>query len=101
MALRESPHDESAASAGISRTTAYRYFPSQRALLLAAHPEIEQKTLLPPDPPEDVPARLDIVLTELARINLDWEPELRTALRLAPGRHCRPASHHPGFCCER
>ena len=75
--------EEAAAAAGISRTTAYRYFPSQRDLLLAAHPEIEQKTLLPAGAPDDVPARLAIVLAELARINLDWEPELRTALRLA------------------
>src|SRR6188508_3231775 len=66
--------EEAAASAGISRTTAYRYFPSQRDLLLAAHPEIEQKTLLPAGAPDDVPARLAIVLAELARINIDWEP---------------------------
>lgn len=85
--------EEAAATAGISRTTAYRYFPSQRALLLAAHPEIDQVTLLPADAPDDdVPARLDLVLSELARINLDWEPELRTALRLA----LEPARAQPG-----
>ena len=32
--------EEAAEAASISRTTAYRYFPSQRALLLAAHPEM-------------------------------------------------------------
>jgi AcrR family transcriptional regulator len=30
--------EQAAAAAAISRTTAYRYFPSQRALLAAAHP---------------------------------------------------------------
>ena len=30
---------EAAAAAHISRTTAYRYFPNQKALLVAAHPE--------------------------------------------------------------
>ena len=33
--------DEAATKAAVSRTTAYRYFPNQRALLVAAHPEIE------------------------------------------------------------
>ena len=45
-------------AAGISRTTAYRYFPNQRELLLAAHPQIEHRTLLPadaPDRPDDPP----------------------------------------------
>ena len=30
--------EDAAAAASISRTTAYRYFPSQAALLAAAHP---------------------------------------------------------------
>jgi AcrR family transcriptional regulator len=45
--------EDSAAEAGISRTTAYRYFPTQRDLLLAAYPQIEQRTLLPDDAPGD------------------------------------------------
>lgn len=36
-----------AASASISRTTAYRYFESQRELLVAAHPETAATSLLP------------------------------------------------------
>ena len=32
--------EDAAAAASISRTTAYRYFPNERALLVAAHPEI-------------------------------------------------------------
>ena len=76
--------EQAAAEARISRTTAYRYFPSQRALLLAAHPEISQRSLLPADAPaDDVPARLDQVLRAFARVNLDWEPQLRTSLRLS------------------
>ena len=51
--------DAAAEAASISRTTAYRYFPSQRALLAAAHPETATESLLPEDPPADVAARLD------------------------------------------
>ena len=36
--------EDAAAAVGISRTTAYRYFPSQRALLLGAHPETLQRS---------------------------------------------------------
>ena len=76
--------EQAAAEARISRTTAYRYFPSQRSLLLAAHPEISQRSLLPADAPaDDVPERLDQVLRAFARVNLDWEPQLRTSLRLS------------------
>ena len=49
------PTVESAAEhAGVSRTTAYRYFASQAALLAAAHPEIVTTTLLPAAAPTDV-----------------------------------------------
>ncbi|MDP9814300.1 TetR/AcrR family transcriptional regulator [Spirilliplanes yamanashiensis] len=75
--------EQAAAAARISRTTAYRYFPGQRELLLAAHPEIDRTSLLPADAPADVERRLDLVVRELARINLDWEPQLRAALRLS------------------
>jgi AcrR family transcriptional regulator len=82
--------EQAAASAGISRTTAYRYFPSQRSLLLAAHPEIQQESLLPENPPEDPYVRLDLVMDAFTRITVEWEPQLRTSLRLAleadPGR---------------
>ena len=45
--------EEAAGAAGISRSTAFRYFPNQRSLLVAAHPEIEASSLLPPDAPDD------------------------------------------------
>jgi AcrR family transcriptional regulator len=86
--------EEAAAAASISRTTAYRYFTSQRALLLAAHPEIQHESLLPEDAPASDPvARLDLVMREFIRITIDWEPQLRTSLRLtldAPADGQRP-----------
>jgi AcrR family transcriptional regulator len=84
--------DEAAALAGISRTTAFRYFPSQRALLLAAHPQIEHRSLLPDDAPQDPRARLDLVLDAFLGITLEWEPQLRASLRvsLEPGADLPP-----------
>src|ERR1700704_1797650 len=75
--------DEAAANASISRTTAYRYFPNQRALLIAAHPEIEALSLLPEVPPADPEARLDIVIQSFLRLIVDTEPQQRTMLRLS------------------
>jgi AcrR family transcriptional regulator len=75
--------EDAAARADISRTTAYRYFPNQRALLVAAHPEIDRGSLLPAAPPRDPAARLDAVLRELHRSVLETEPQLRMALRLS------------------
>lgn len=72
---------------GISRPTTYRYFPNQRALLLAAHPEIDKDVLLGPNAPDTLAGRLDAVLDEHFRILIDWEPQLRASLRasLEPG----------------
>ena len=75
--------EEAATAARISRTTAYRYFPNQRSLLTAAHPEIEHRSLLPDPPPTEVEARLDLVMRAFTRITLDWEPQLRASLRLS------------------
>jgi AcrR family transcriptional regulator len=75
--------EEAAASAAVSRTTAYRYFPNQRALVVAAHPEIDRASLLPDDPPEDPEERLALVVAETTRIVLDWEAQLRASLRLS------------------
>lgn len=75
--------EASAAKALISRTTAYRYFPNQRTLLLSAHPEIEARSLLPEDPPEDPEARLDLVIQTFLRLIVDTEPQQRTMLRLS------------------
>ena len=75
--------EEAAARASISRATAYRYFPNQRALLVASHPAVEAASLLGPDPPDDPAARLDLVLDEFLRLVLDTETELRTMLRIS------------------
>jgi AcrR family transcriptional regulator len=79
-----------AAHAEISRTTAYRYFPNQRAILIAAHPEIDRKSLLGSNPPRDPADRLGAVLDEFFRITLDTEPQLRMALRLSLDRGPAP-----------
>jgi AcrR family transcriptional regulator len=75
--------EEAAEAAGVSRATAYRYFPNQRALLVAAHPEIEATELLGDDAPDDPHERLERTIAELIRLTIDTEPELRTMLRLS------------------
>jgi len=81
LASGEQPTVEVVArAAGISRTTAYRYFSSTDALVRAAHPEVRSTSLLGADPPADVDKRLDLVLTEHFRIIRDWEPQLRASL---------------------
>jgi AcrR family transcriptional regulator len=69
--------------AGVSRTTAYRYFPSQAALLIAAHPEIATTTLLPASAPADVAQRLEMVVAGVTDLVVDTEPQQRTMLRLS------------------
>ncbi len=75
--------ERAADAAGVARATAYRYFPNQRDLLVATHPEIEARSLLGADAPDDIAERLDLVVDEIARIVIDSEPELRTMLRLS------------------
>jgi hypothetical protein len=78
------PTIEAAAEAAeISRTTAYRYFPSQRALLVAAHPETGATSLLPEDAPQDAATRLDLVVDAFLRSNLQNEAQQRTMLRIS------------------
>lgn len=75
--------EDAAAAASISRTTAYRYFPSKRALLLAAHPEIAATSMLPANPPKDPATRLDAVVANFSAMILDTEAQQRTMLRLS------------------
>ena len=56
-----------------SRTTAYRYFPTQRALLVAAHPEIAASTLVPSDAGDDPEARLLGAVEAFIRIVVDTD----------------------------
>jgi AcrR family transcriptional regulator len=75
--------EDAAAKAAISRTTAYRYFPNQRGLLIAAHPEIDRRSLLGGSQSREPGVRLAIVLEEFHRIIVESEPQLRVALRLS------------------
>jgi AcrR family transcriptional regulator len=76
--------DAAAAAAGIARATAYRYFPTQLALLGAAHPETATPSLLPEDAPvDDVGRRLDLVVTAFTQLIADTEAQQRTMLRLS------------------
>jgi AcrR family transcriptional regulator len=72
-----------AAAASISRTTAYRYFPNLRALLVATYPHIDERSLLGREPPQDPVARLAIVAEDQTRRILKYEPEMRAVLRLS------------------
>ena len=75
--------EEVAEAALVSRATAYRYFPNQRALLAATYPAIDLRSLLPTPAPPDPAARLAAVADALTQLVLEQEPELRTQLRLA------------------
>jgi AcrR family transcriptional regulator len=75
--------EQAADAARVSRTTAYRYFPNQRALIVATFPEVAASSLLPDPPPEDPAARLDVLATALTRRVVEHEPELRAQLRLS------------------
>lgn len=75
--------EDAAGAAGISRTTAYRYFPNQRALLGAAHPETSTRSMLPPDPSQDPAQRLAAVIGEFTGMILGTEAQQRTMLRLS------------------
>lgn len=75
--------EQAAERAAISRTTAYRYFPNQRALLIASYPELEAPSLLDSQAPADPAARLELVTESLARQVIEHEAELRAMLRLS------------------
>ncbi|GAA0941213.1 TetR/AcrR family transcriptional regulator [Kribbella koreensis] len=77
--------EQAAAAAEVSRPTAYRYFPNQRALLSAAHPETTTTSLLPADPPGDVSQRLAAVIDTFIELVVETEAQQRTMLRLALG----------------
>ena len=75
--------EQAAAAAAISRTTAYRYFPSQKSLLLAAHPETGLTSMLPPDAGDDPEERLLAAVQAFHELILDTEPQQRIMLRLS------------------
>ena len=75
--------EAAAEQAQVSRATAYRYFPTQQALLLAAYPEIARTSVLGDDPPTDLDARFELVFAEMARQVTENEVPLRAMLRLS------------------
>lgn len=75
--------EEAATEAAVSRTTAYRYFPNQKALLVAAHPEIETPSLLPPDVGDDPEARLLAAVRGFIELIVKTELQQRTMLRVS------------------
>jgi AcrR family transcriptional regulator len=75
--------EQAADAAQISRTTAYRYFPNQRALIVATFPEVAATSLLPDAAPADPAERLDLVAKALTGQAIEHEAELRAHLRLS------------------
>ena len=75
--------EQAAEAASVSRTTAYRYFPSQKALLIAAHPEIQTSSLLPDEPGDDPVTRLALAIEKFVGLVLESEGQQRTMLRLS------------------
>jgi AcrR family transcriptional regulator len=75
--------EQAADAAEVSRTTAYRYFPNQRALLVATFPEIAAESLLPEPAPKDPRARFESVVETLVGRVVEHEAELRAHLRLS------------------
>lgn len=83
--------EEAAAAAAISRTTAYRYFPSQKALLVAAHPEVDTTSLLSEDPGTDPQTRLMAAVRAFTSMIIETEDQQRTMLRLSLDRDTSPS----------
>ena len=75
--------EQVAVAAAISRTTAYRYFPNQNALLVAAHPEVGARSLLDADASQDPLTRLDAVIGKFLDLVVESETQQRTMLRLS------------------
>jgi len=94
LAEGTSPTVEQAADrAGISRTTAYRYFTNQRELILACYPETEATSLLGADAPSDPRERLEIVTEQIGQQLIGHEAQLRAMLRMS--LEANAAEHGP------
>jgi AcrR family transcriptional regulator len=75
--------EEAAAAAGISRTTAYRYFPNQRSLLAVAHPETVATSMLSETASNDPAERLEEVVATFVKLIVETELQQRTMLKLS------------------
>ena len=84
--------EQAGVAAAVSRPTAYRYFPNQRTLLAAAHPEAAAETLLPADAPEDPAARLAAVITTFTHMIVETESQQRAvdSLEADPAERAAP-----------
>jgi AcrR family transcriptional regulator len=87
--------EQAAQEAAVSRTTAYRYFPSQRDLLVAAHPEIAASSLLPSDASSDPAERLDAVIDAFTQLIVETEAQQRSMLRLSLDAEAQPPDALP------
>lgn len=87
--------EQAADRAGVSRSTAYRYFPNEHALVAATYPELDAESLLGDSPPDDPLERLDVVTERIGRQLVEHEPELRAQLRLALSPGAAPADPLP------
>jgi AcrR family transcriptional regulator len=74
---------EAAEAAAVSRTTAYRYFPSQHSLLVAAHPEVATTSMLPAGMGGDPETRIEAAVRGFMSMVVDTEQQQRTMLRLS------------------
>ena len=74
--------EAAAAAAAVSRPP-IPVFATIRALIVAAFPHVEQRSLLGPDAPTDPVARLQIVAENHTRRILKNEPQMRAVLRLS------------------
>ena len=77
--------EEAAEAAGISRTTAYRYFASQAELLAAAFPETARASMLPDPAPAEPLDRVAAVAAAVVDRIAETEHLQRTMLRLSLG----------------
>jgi AcrR family transcriptional regulator len=75
--------EQAADAARVSRTTAYRYFSSQRELLAATFPHLEGGSLLGDQPPADVRERVELFAAKMTESILANEAEMRAMLRLS------------------
>ncbi len=86
MESGDTPRVEDAAeAAGISRTTAYRYFASQAELLAAAFPETARESMLPDPAPMEPADRVAAVAAGVVDRIAETEHLQRTMLRLSLG----------------
>jgi len=75
--------EDAAAAASVSRATAFRYFPNQRSLLVAAHPEVDVTSFADEDAPFDPDARLDAVVTGTMAVFYGSPAAYRSMLKLS------------------